>query len=474
VVGEYRIERKLGQGGMGTVYAAIHPVIDKRVAIKVLHHELCANADAVTRFIQEARAVNRIGHPNIVDVFGFGTTEDGRAFLAMELLTGESLAVRIGRGVPPIDEACDILVEVTYALEAAHDAGIIHRDLKPDNVFLTSSRNRRPSVKLLDFGIAKLSVDQGMTAPVDCTQPGQMVGTPQYIAPEQARGKALDGSADVYALGVMAFELLAGRPPFLSDDPVELIAKHITLRPPSPSDFNADVPELADQLVDGMLEKDPTRRPSVAQVREQLERIRIEPPSTDARHRAAKRLRATEMTQAIVDDPVAARRRWSRWWFALAALVVAAIGVKIAMFAADGSDDDMTRPPTVESITARPLDHTPTPIPAQPIEQAPQPVATPPTQRIDEPNRAVEQPTLVPPKRPVPAHVKSPHKIHVTPHAKPETKAVETKPAEARQVETKSVEIKPAETKPVEIKATKPTPPPDDDDALRSPFQKTP
>ncbi len=468
VVGEYRIEHKLGHGGMGTVYAAVHPVIDKRVAIKVLHHVLCANAEAVTRFVQEARAVNRIGHPNIVDVFGFGTTGDGRAFLAMELLTGESLATRIARGALPIDEACDILIEITHALEAAHHAGIVHRDLKPDNVFLTPNRDRRASIKLLDFGIAKLNVDGGMTGPVDATQPGQVVGTPQYIAPEQARGKPLDGSADVYALGVMAFELFANRPPFLSDDPVELIAKHITLEPPAPSDFCADVPELADHVVAAMLAKEPAGRPSVVAVRAQLERIRTEPPSREARERSAKRLRATEMN-AIIDAGVTAPTPWSRWWVVLGALVAIALGIKIGMLLLDGSDEPPAPPGTVGSPVAAPIA---VPEPAAGVATPPPPLD--PTPAAVEPSPITARPAVVrPTKRPPAPRKQTPRKLESSAQVK--AKPVETKPPEAKPVEIKPAEIKPAETKPAETKpVTKPVKSSADDDALRSPFEKVP
>src|SRR3954471_5448371 len=157
MVGEYRVEGELGRGGMGRVYAATHPVIAKRAAIKVLHPELSVNTEAVERFIQEARSVNQIGHPNIVDIFAFGTLPDGRSYFVMEWLRGESLHTRIERERLPIAEALVMLETITVALEAAHEKGIVHRDLKPDNVFLVEVKGDRPQVKLLDFGIAKLS-----------------------------------------------------------------------------------------------------------------------------------------------------------------------------------------------------------------------------------------------------------------------------------------------------------------------------
>ena len=338
--GDYVIERQLGHGGMGTVYQAIHPVIDKRVAIKVLHHELCANSEAVARFVQEARAVNRIGHPNIVDVFGFGTTEDGRAFLAMDLLTGESLGRRLERA-PSLTsrEAAHILLEVSYALEAAHAVGIVHRDLKPDNVFLVASRKLACEVRLLDFGIAKLTNDGAMLdGSVTSTQPGMIVGTPQYMAPEQARGQVESGSTDIYALGVMAFEMFAGRPPFVGEDPVELVAKHITLPPPAPSDFNADLPELVDTLLSEMLRKDPATRPPIQTVQTALEQIGLAPPTDHALDRNLKRQLETEVLSGL-GASAAVRPPRRRVWMIPVVLFGLAVCLKVATFALDSSAD---------------------------------------------------------------------------------------------------------------------------------------
>ncbi len=210
-VGDYEIDDELGHGGMGVVYRAEHPVIGKRAAIKVLRREMAKNPDTVDRFVQEARSVNQIGHPNIVDIFAFGTLADGRPYLMMDLLIGESLRARRKRGPLHVSEAASVLDEVTSALAAAHAKGIIHRDLKPDNVFLVERQGRWPEVKLLDFGLAKLV--SGVDTPVR-THTGIMLGTPDYMAPEQIRRRGvIDARVDVYALGVMAFESLTGRRP---------------------------------------------------------------------------------------------------------------------------------------------------------------------------------------------------------------------------------------------------------------------
>jgi hypothetical protein len=296
VVGDYRIDHTIGIGGMAAVYQATQPVIGKRVAIKVLHRT--KSETALNRFIKEARAVNLIGHPNIVDVFGFGMTDQGRPYLVMELLVGETLAVRIKRGPISVAETCDILIEVTHALEAAHEASVIHRDLKPENIFL-AKRKDVVNVKLLDFGIAKL-IDGVEAGRDDDTRPGVLIGTPRYISPEQVRGQPLDGRADIYALGVVAFELLAGRPPFSgsSAGAYELFEKHAKLKPPKPSAFNVQLPEVADDLIGAMLEKEPSERPSMLAVRERLMKLRVTPASALAAQRAAAAAEPTDVHAA--------------------------------------------------------------------------------------------------------------------------------------------------------------------------------
>lgn len=268
VVNEFVIERKLGHGGMGTVYGATHPVIGKRGAIKVLRMELCTDQKEVGRFVQEARAVNQIGHPNIVDVFAFGTLPDGRSYLIMEWLTGESLRTRMRGtrgGILSRREVRDVIDDVVRALEATHAKGIIHRDLKPDNVFLVDVHGERPRAKLLDFGVAKLTGEGRL----DRTRVGSMLGTPQYISPEQARGEA-DVRADIYALGIMLFELVSGRLPFIGGNAVEVISLHLLEKPPRLSSVARDVSPILDNLVDAMLSKEPADRPSLSRIRAQL------------------------------------------------------------------------------------------------------------------------------------------------------------------------------------------------------------
>jgi eukaryotic-like serine/threonine-protein kinase len=322
LVGEYEILGKLGQGGMGVVYAATHPVIGKKAAVKVLRAKLCADVEAVERFIQEARAVNQIGHPNIVDIFAFGELPDGRSYLVMEMLAGESLQARMRRGPLLRDELCHYVDAISRALEAAHDKKVIHRDLKPDNVFLHELRGERPVVKLLDFGIAKLvDTDDHRTAQ---TREGAMMGTPQYISPEQARGYAIDYRADVYSLGVMLFEMIAGRPPFVADNAMDMVAKHLYETPPRLSSLAPETPSVVEDLVALMLDKDPMRRPPLARVRRVIDELRASPDGAFTEP-------AIRMSAVDVAPRGQRRRRMRRIAMAIAAVL--AVGGGVATFA---------------------------------------------------------------------------------------------------------------------------------------------
>jgi serine/threonine protein kinase len=295
-VGEYEIQSQIGEGAMGTVYSAVHPLIGKMVAVKVLKPELCANQASLDRFLHEAQAVNKIGHPNIVDVFSFNELPDGRVYFVMEWLRGEDLKVRLSRGPMAVEEACDVLDGIARALEAAHAKQIVHRDLKPDNVFLHRIDNGPVMVKLLDFGIAKLVKQSPGT---EKTQTGNMLGTPRYISPEQARGVNVDYRSDIYSLGVMAYETLAGRAPFQGETAMDIVVQHMSEPPPALSLF-AKVPKPLEQCVMRMLEKDPANRPTLEDVRAVL-------------HDPQRRL--TQMSRATTPVSTTARpqlrpRRW--------------------------------------------------------------------------------------------------------------------------------------------------------------------
>ncbi len=232
--GDYVIERFLGAGAMGDVYAGRHPIIGKRVAIKVLKRELASEPEAAERFVREAKAVNQIDHPNVIDVFGFGRLPagDGRLYLVMDLVEGQSLRKAIQDGALPIDGALEVLAQIADALDAAHARGVIHRDLKPDNVMLTDATP--PKALVLDFGIAKL-VTAGVTGNGTLTGKGTWLGTPGYMAPEQWAADGAGPASDRYALGVMAYEMLSGTLPFQAATLPQMMEQH----------FRAPVPALS-------------------------------------------------------------------------------------------------------------------------------------------------------------------------------------------------------------------------------------
>lgn len=271
-VGEYRIEGRLAAGGMGTVYSAVHPIIGKKAAIKVLRAEHSRDESLIKRFIDEARAVNHIGHDHIVDIFSFGTLDDGRSYFVMEWLDGESLKVSLSKRSLPFFEACALLDELCDALKAAHEKGIVHRDLKPDNVFL-ETRPGRSVTKLLDFGIAKLADRKSKQEGNSDTSPESVMGTPDYIAPEQAMGQPTTGAADVYSLGVMMFEMFVGRRPFAGSSPIEVIVKHVNEPPPHPRSLRPEIPQALEGLLLRMLGKQPQLRPSVQEVQSTLREL---------------------------------------------------------------------------------------------------------------------------------------------------------------------------------------------------------
>ena len=257
-VGEYVVEKQIGAGGMGVIFSAVHPVIGKKVAIKLLHPTMAHNPDVVQRFVTEAKAVNQIGHRNIVDIFAFGVLADGRHYFVMEFLDGESLAQRLQRAPMTAEQAFPIWVQAASAIEAAHAHGIIHRDLKPDNIFLCPSADG-PFVKVLDFGIAKLMSNS--PGGVSMTSTGAPMGTPLYMSPEQATGaKNIDHRTDLYAFGIILYETICGRPPFRGNTYIEVLSAQIaTEHQPLSEQLPVNV-EL-ERIVDQLMHKDPDGRP---------------------------------------------------------------------------------------------------------------------------------------------------------------------------------------------------------------------
>ncbi|MDI1450367.1 serine/threonine-protein kinase [Polyangium sp. 6x1] len=261
MVGEYRIDRKIGGGTFGDVYAGEHPLIGKKVAVKVLNRRFASDPETVSRFIAEARAVNKIRHRNIIDIFSFNTLPGGRHYFVMEYVEGQTLAALLQQKRRlPIATALPIAQGVASALDAAHEAGITHRDLKPENVFLAAERDGSHFPKLLDFGIAKL-VDDDVAHK---TGSGVLLGTPLYMSPEQARGKKVDPRSDIYSLGVMIHEMLTGSVPFNGDSAMDVVLQHDTEPPPAMASVCPDLPTALDAPVLAMLEKRPRNRPASA------------------------------------------------------------------------------------------------------------------------------------------------------------------------------------------------------------------
>jgi len=261
IVGSYRILSTLGEGGMGSVFLGEHVSIGRRAAIKVLRPEVAGNPEVVQRFFNEARAANLVAHPSIVAVYDHGQSPEAGAFLVMELLEGESLGSRLRRGgVLDPAELAYLLERAASPLAAAHARGIVHRDLKPDNLFLLPDPDHpgEERIKILDFGIAKLS--EPGTSGVR-TQTGTLLGTPYYMSPEQCHGaRTVDHRTDVYALGVIAFEAVVGRVPFLGEGFGVILAAHLHEPPPSPRSFRPELPEALERAILRALAKAPADR----------------------------------------------------------------------------------------------------------------------------------------------------------------------------------------------------------------------
>ena len=249
-IGSYRVERQLGKGGMGAVYLALHPVIGSKVAIKFLHPQYKSDAKIVDRFYNEARVVNVIGHDNILKILDLAETPDGQPYFVMEYLHGKSLQDLL-HGAPsvPLEVVGPILLQVCEALEAAHRKGIVHRDLKPDNVYLISLKGKKNFVKVVDFGIARVTGDDGVSTGNTVT--GMVMGTPAYMSPEQGSGATsqIDGRSDVYSLGIMMYQLATGELPFKGKNFGEILVGHLQLNPRPPRELNPGVPPLYEQII---------------------------------------------------------------------------------------------------------------------------------------------------------------------------------------------------------------------------------
>src|SRR5689334_16262718 len=230
--GGYHILDLISVGGMGRVYRAEQAALGRTVAVKIIHPHLLSDENSALRFMTEARAASQLNHPNSIAVFDFGRTDDGQPYLVMEFLRGKDLArVAYEEGPLPFSRIVEVLRQALAALSEAHELGIVHRDLKPENIILEPLRRGGDFVKVVDFGLAKLRADAQSPS---VTSPGIVCGTPDYMAPEQGRGDPIDGRSDLYAVGVILFQLLTGRLPFEADNPTQVVMMHLTVQVPDP------------------------------------------------------------------------------------------------------------------------------------------------------------------------------------------------------------------------------------------------
>ncbi len=280
-IGPYRVVRKLGEGGMGAVLEAIQEPIGRRVAVKVLHPKYAQEAAITARFFNEARAVNIIDHPGIVQVSDYGQLPDGTAYLVMEFLKGETLNQRAKRGALGLPDIVRMARQIASALAAAHEKNVFHRDLKPDNIMIApdSEAPGGERAKVLDFGIAKIVSEHEsdkLNANPGLTQAGAVMGTPKYMSPEQCRGTGkVDFKTDVYALGVIMFEMLTGKIPFDAEGTGAMMAMHMFQPPPPIREIEPSVSPPVEMLIQSMLAKDPAARPTMTEIAAKIEQMGI-------------------------------------------------------------------------------------------------------------------------------------------------------------------------------------------------------
>lgn len=359
LVGRYRIEAPIGAGAMGAVYRAQQVGLRRPVALKVLKKQAEAGSDVIARFEREAKALSALTHPNTVRVYDFGTAHDGLLFLAMELLEGELATTRLAeRGPVPATEAIEIVQQVLRSIGEAHGKGIIHRDIKPDNIFLARVRGEPAAiVKVLDFGIAK-SVSGEHKLDQFETLDGSVFGTPRYMSPEQAQGKALDHRSDLYAVGIVLYELLVGAPPFVDKDAVVVMAKHIREQP-LPLRRAAPMrvfPESLQLTLDRALGKEPETRFQSAW---EFERALV---------RCLRDAELLERTPARGQKLVASALRAPRWaqWAAMSSAGVLFAATAAALVTATTEapaahsrvSAEMSRPPETTVAAAHPTEAT--------------------------------------------------------------------------------------------------------------------
>lgn len=443
-LGDYVVGDFLGAGAMCEVYAGRHAVIGKPVAIKVLKLELARDAELAHRMLTEARAVSSVHHRGIVDIYHFDSLPDGRPYLVMEHLTGESLDLLLERrGHLDPAEACGLLEQLAGALAAAHAAGVIHRDLKPANAFqVTGQVGDDAHVKLLDFGLAK-SLQPSGGAPR--TMVGAVLGTPNYISPEQANAQSVSAQTDLYSLGVMAFELLTGRLPFNHDSALAQLNAHRATPAPRPSSVAGGIPAELDALVLQLLAKAPAERPASAEVvRREFKRLRLALEEGSAHGRRTRPglspepapLPVTERQAPVVPHPAgdvpnpAPARVHVPWWlWVLGAAAVSTLALLLAVRATSHQADALLPQPSLVPVESLPVK--PAPRVAPTVEPTP---ASPPAAAVAAnpgPKAAGKELPTAAPRGPKPVA-----RLPVAPLPAPKPPPAPTQGTKAQQAET--------------------------------------
>ena len=401
LAGTYRLDALIGEGGMGAVYRGRHVLLRRDVAIKVLHPDFARDSELVKRFDREAQSAARLNHPNCVQVTEFGSTDEGMKYLVMQLLEGTELQNVVDGPTPP-ERSVDLILQVLRGLEHAHGKGVVHRDLKPQNVFVTRDHEGREVLKLVDFGIAKIIGGDG--ALEQMTRAGMVFGTPQYMSPEQALGLEIDARADLYAAGVLLYQIVTGRLPFNSDDPVALIRMQVSTEPPP---LPPSVPQELAAIIFRLLAKQKEQRyPDARTVRIALERYResLSPRSgksggsdplmdivasggdlsglTAIARPLPDALRPRPMTlvESMMDADALHRRTWFRVVVALGVLALLAGGVAVWLL----SDTTTAEPVASDTKTAANPVVTPTP-------PTPTPTSDPPPVPEDRPGPSPQE-----------------------------------------------------------------------------------
>ncbi len=362
LAGRYVVEKRIGEGGMGLVYRGTHRDIGKQIAIKVLRDDLSRRPEVVSRFRREARSASRIGHENIVDIFDFGETPGGASYFVMEFLEGEDLGHRLGRECTmEAEAACAIVMQCCRALAAAHAKGIVHRDIKPENIFLTKRDGVDDFVKIVDFGIAKMSDIETDGAPGrKLTKTGMIFGTPEYMSPEQAAGKDLDHRVDIYALGIILYECLAGRVPFEGDTFMGVLTQHMFAEVPAIHMVNAQArvsPEL-ELVIRKALAKDPEERYRDTEELAEALRYALEGQLSPATARTAP---VTEDGRHWLPVDEVPRRKMPRWVWAAGGVFCVTAAAWLGMGDAFGRPTEAETTPAATSTAPEALQSDPMP-----------------------------------------------------------------------------------------------------------------